>query len=245
MFGRIAELAAFVDGARIRVVSPSIEAKWEESKWKLVLPGLAPERRLAMSGDEFADELARGWLQTQLLGRIDEPKESEWDTKCCNAFGQLTSFAGLAWLRRAAIGWSVGDSVVRSPEAVAAIKAISILLRKLAEKREAGATPTVRFERRAAVNLDDKRIEVLLARPNQLTTTIERLARRRAEAVANMEGVDQVTVLCVASFAKGEQRASLEAHDVLAGEQDLDDLISGPTQVPVTLLWADRLLSIA
>ena len=241
----ISELAAFVDGARIRVVSPSIVAKWKESEWKRVLPSLAPERRLAMSSDEFADELARGWLQTQLLRHFEGPEESEWVAQCCSAFRQLTSFDALAWLRRAATGWPIGESVVRSSEAVAAVKGISILLRQLAEKRGVGATPAVRFERRAAVSLDDQRVEVLLARPNQPTTTIERLARRRAETVANTEGVDQVTILCAASFAEGKQRSLLEAYDVLAGEQDSDDLISGPAQVPVRLEWADRLLSTA
>ena len=50
---RIMELAELVDHARIRVVSPHIDERWEESAWRDVLPDLPVERRLPRTAVDF------------------------------------------------------------------------------------------------------------------------------------------------------------------------------------------------
>ena len=65
-------LATFVDDSRIRVVSRSILTNWDKSQWKGIFQGLPIEQRLAMSADDFADDLARAWLKTHLLRKLDE-----------------------------------------------------------------------------------------------------------------------------------------------------------------------------
>lgn len=243
----IKELSSFVDGARVRVVTPNIDAGWETSQWKDVLPGLAADRRLAMTADAFADELARGWL-SQLVSDLGEPGQPEWVEACHTAFGALTAVEALCWLRRAAmdwrVGWSLGESIVRSAEARAGLKAVAILAKQHAESSGEGL-PSIRFEPQAAVSLHQQRIEVLIGRPNQPTTELERAARERARRAAAVSGVDRISVLCSASMPEGERRSELEFVDVLAGEPDPDDIIAGPSQVQVELLWADELLRVA
>jgi hypothetical protein len=240
----INELADYVDGARIRVVSPGIVERWDASEWRTVLPNLAEERRLAKTADAFADELARGWLGL-LLRELDRSTRRERVSACRDAFAAMTAVQALSWLRRAADGWAVGESIVRSAEAPAALKAIAELAIQHAADIGQELLPAIRFKERATVTIGEQLVEVLLSRPNQPTSEVERAARRRAESIASELGVDYVTVLCAASMPEGPRRSTLDAQDVFAGEPAPDDLISGPTQVAVRLLWADRLLEVA
>lgn len=237
----VADLATYVDGARVRVVSPGIVERWEASEWRVVLPHLAEERRIARTADEFVDELARGWVGL-LLQKLEATNEREWVLFCRAAFEAQTAVEALSWLRRAATGWSTGESVVRSAEAPAALKAIAKLVKRHSGQRGAESLPAVRFEARAAVRIGEERVEVLIARPNRSTSELERAARSRAENVANEFGFDRVTVLCSASMAEGPRRSMLDTNDVLVGQPAPNDLISGPAQVSVELLWTDDLL---
>jgi hypothetical protein len=236
----IDELSAFIDGARVRVVSPSIVTQWETSQWKDVLPDLPPGRRIGATADAFVDELARGWLN-HLVRELDNSGQPEWITACHAAFGALTAIEALRWLRRAATDWNIGESVVRSTEAIAGLKAIAVLAKQYISS-SGGALSRFQFEPRAAVSLHEQRIEVVIGRPNQPTTSLERAARERAENVANIYGTNMITVLCSASMPEGKRRSELEMVDVLAGDPDPDDLITGPGQAQIELLWADDLL---
>jgi hypothetical protein len=171
---RIEELASYVDDARIRVVSPKIESHWTKNAWSTVLPSLSPDRRIGESADIFADELARGWLR-RLLTELETP-QCDWVRACHDAFGTLTAVEALRWLRQAANGWAVGQSVVRSAEAPAALKAAAILGKQ--EAINSSVLPSVKFETRAGVRIGDQRVDILLAGPNQPTGQLKRLARR-------------------------------------------------------------------
>lgn len=241
---RIQELAAYVDGARVRVVSPRVVEGWDESQWKDVLPTLSEDRKIPKPASTFVDELARGWLH-RLLEELDILPDHVGVSVCRSAFGSLTALQALTWLRRAATDWTVGKSVVLSAEAPAALEAVAVLASDYAQANPTGTAPAIQLEHPAAVRLAEERVEILLARPGQPTGVLEQQVRRRAEAVASMLGVVQVTVLCSSSMAVGLKRSALEQDDVFTGVAEPDDLITGPAQVPVKLLWADKLLEAA
>lgn len=238
---QIEELSKYVDGAHVRVVSPSIVERWETSQWKTVLPELSLDRRIAMGADDFADELARGWLSI-VISALERYNGRELERICREAFGKLTAATALSWMRRAADGWAIGESVVRSAEAPAALKAIGVLAQRQAMDHGLAEPLDICFIEAAAVRIGLERVEVLLARANRPTIELERVARRRAERESTKSRRSKITVLCSASMAEGIRRSEIEMYDVLAGEATPDDLISGPGQVAVRLLWADELL---
>lgn len=273
---QIKRLAELVEPARVRVVSLSIDEGWDESAWRGVLPDLAQEHRLPISAEDFFDQLAREWV----MGLVRSVRQDEQpDLRACleavsAAFVKFTAAEACSWLRRAAIGWAVGESVARSAEAETALEAIAVLASRVADsdvlpdaedartadEQPAGqqlrlrptaeqsrtATAQVQFARASTVFVDDSRIEVMLCKPRQAATAVEAAALERARGVASRLGPQaEVTVLCSAPTIRGPIRTRLEAIDVVDPDAPIDDQIDGPRQVGVNLILADELLRAA
>ncbi len=235
---RITQLAAIADHGRIRVVSPNIDERWEGSAWATLLPDLPAERRLPQSAEDFFDQLAREWV----MGLLRSVRKTESDALATSleavgvAFAKFTAVEAMTWLRRAAVGWEVGESVARSAAAETALEAIAILV-----SQGSGGSP--RFTRASSVFVGDRHIGVVLCKPRQFSSAVETAALERARAVAARRGPQShVTILCSAASVRGTIRNVVAAQDVVDPDAPIDDQIDGPRQVTVNLMLADELL---
>lgn len=239
---RITELAQLVEHARVRVVSPGILADWDASAWKTLLPDLPEERRIAKTADAFLDELAREWVMS-LVRELRGPAGTE-PPQCTaavvEAFVELTALEALAWLRRAAVGWSVGESVVRAPGTVSALEAVGLLARK------EGGTSTIRFLAGSAVAIEEERLEVVICRERLTSSDLETVFSDRAGRVVGRIGPrDDVHMLVAASSVRGPKPRELRGIDVIDPDAAPDELIGGEQQVSIRLTWVDEVLEAA
>jgi hypothetical protein len=241
---RITELAGLVPHARVRIVSPGIVANWDTSAWKALLPDVPDERRIPKSGDAFLDELAREWVMT-LVGELKGPAGTtppQWVTAVVLAFTQLTALEALAWLRRAAVGWKVGESVVRSAVTISALEAIALLARG-----DAGAAlATVRFLGGSAVAIGEERLEVVVCRDRLTSSDVEAIVADRAGRVVGRVGpLEEVHMLVAASSVRGPKPRELVGIDVVDPDATPDELIGGEQHVSIRLTWVDEVLEAA
>ena len=239
---RITELAELVGDNRVRVVSPTIDADWDASRWSAILPALAAHRRIAMTADEFLDQLARAWLIRVLQRLHDAATESTSRAVAdlCDAFKRFNALQALLWIRRAAHGWAIGTSVATDPALQTALEAIAVL--------SSQQTPTeLSFIPASAVLLNGRRLEVLLCQPRSLTSAVEEAAIERARVVAPRihPRPDEISVLCSAAFLRGPRNTVLTATDIVDPYASVDDVIDGPRAVTVRLSYADSIMEAA
>jgi hypothetical protein len=239
---RIAELAELVPHARIRVVSPDIGAGWGGSIWSTLLPELPEGRRIEYSADEFLDHLAREWVMALLADVQKAEPAASWLEALTEAFEHFTAVQALAWLRRAAMRWKVGESVVTAPAAASALEAIALRARDSA----AGTVKDISFLPSSSVLIDGKRVEVLIC-PERLTANdIETLAAERAQRVANKLGPEpEIEMLLAAGTVRGPKPLHLAGVDVVDPAVPVDDLLGGTRQMSIRLVYADDVLAAA
>jgi hypothetical protein len=236
---RITELAELVPHARIRVVSPDIAADWESSIWSALLPELPEARRIQHTADDFLDHLAREWVMVLLADIQNADPTASWLKALAEAFEHFTAVQALTWLRRAAMRWEVGESVVTAPAAASALEAIALQARNSAS----GTLKDVSFLPTSAVLIDGERVEVLIC-PERLTASdIETLAGQRAQRVAHNLGPEpEVEMLLAAGTVRGPKPRYLAGVDVVDPGVPVDDLIGGARQISVRLIYADDVL---
>jgi hypothetical protein len=246
---RIEELARLVAHARVRVVSPGIGQDWETSAWKELLPGLPEERRVAATADEFLDQLAREWVMylVEAVRGAPTTTPAPWLSAVASAFTCLTALQALQWLRMAAVGSKVGESVVMASCAASAVEAIGLLARN----SNAGASAslaTIRFLREAAVLVGDQRIEVLMHQDRQTWSDIEEAAVERARRVGWLQVRDHpvdLKMLCAASSVRGAKPRRLSNIEVTDPGAPIDDVIVAGAGVDIELFFADEILEAA
>jgi hypothetical protein len=241
---RIAELSQLVEHARVRLVSPDVIDKWEGSAWEQVLPDLPPERRIAKTADTFLDELAREWVMWLVQEVRREPMEGQAGAldALANAFMQLTAVEALAWLRGAAVGWRVGESVVRAPSAAAALEAVALLARSEGEEQ----LREISFRAASGVAIGGNRLEVVLCRERETSGAIEGIAvTRAAKVVGRLGPTETLEMLVSAGSLRGPKTRALPAVSVVDPEGAADDLIGGEQVVSIRLIWADEVLEAA
>lgn len=239
---RVTQLAGLVEHARVRVVSPDIETGWDGSVWKELLPDLPEARRISITADEFLDQLAREWVMDLLEQLRAADPGAPWLGSVADAFALFTAAQALIWLRRAAVRWKLGDSVVRAPGAASALEAIALQARDPSST----ATRQIRFLPASAVLIEDERLEVLIC-PERLTPSeIEDLAARRAQRVVQSLGPrDELSLLVAASSVRGPRPSHMATVDVLDPDAPIDDIVSGPRRVSARLTYADDILAAA
>jgi len=245
---RINELAALVDHARIRVVSPSIHDNWDQSAWREILPTLPVERRIKATARDFLDQLAREWVM-QLVDclRASDP-DSAAVTGVTTAFGAFSASEALEWLRRASVEPVVGTSVVRDSAAESLLEAIGLLAREHVTDGAEGADEqaSIRFLRRSAVLIYEKRFEAMICRPRRTTTDLELAASERAQDYVALKGArTTIEILVAASSVRGPRPTCLPAVSVVDPETPVDDLLAHSEQVRVNLTYTDDVLAAA
>lgn len=239
---RITELAELVPHARIRVVSPDIASGWENSIWSTLLPELPEARRIQHTANDFLDQLAREWVMTILTTIQDADPTAAWLKALATAFEHFTAVQALTWLRRAAMRWDIGDSVVTAPAAASALEAIALQARDSAS----GTLKDISFLPASAVLIDGERVEVMIC-PERLTASdIETLAGQRAQRVTHNIGPEpELEMLLAAGAIRGPKPRHLAGVDVVDPEVPVDDLIGGDRQVSIRLTYADEVLEAA
>ncbi len=239
---RITELAELVPHARVRVVSPGIATGWETSIWSTLLPELPEARRIQQTADDFLDHLAREWVMTLLTNIQEANPSAAWLKALTNAFEHFTAVQALIWLRRAAVRWDIGDSVVTAPAASSALEAIALQARDSGS----GVPKDISFLPASAVLIDGKRMEVLIC-PERLTPSdIETLAGERAQRVVHNLGPEpELEMLLAAGTVRGPKPRDLAGVDVVDPEVPVDDLIGGDRRVSIRLTYADDVLEAA
>jgi hypothetical protein len=239
---RITELAELVPHARIRVVSPDIASGWESSIWSTLLPELPEARRIQHTANDFLDQLAREWVMTILTTIQDADPTAAWLKALATAFEHFTAVQALTWLRRAAMRWDIGESVVTAPAAASALEAIALQARDSAS----GTLKDISFLPASAVLIDGERVEVMIC-PERLTASdIETLAGQRAQRVTHNLGPEpELEMLLAAGAVRGPKPRHLAGVDVVDPEVPVDDLIGGDRQVSIRLTYADDVLEAA
>lgn len=244
---RIVELAELVDNARIRVVSPGIERDWNQSQWSQILPELPQERRIAKPADEFLDQLAREWVMA-LVREVRRPPNDQpapWLEAATAAFEAFTAGEALEWLRRTAVQWRVGDSVVMSSAAAALLEAIGLLA---TERAQDGTVLVrgVRFLRRNGFLIEDHRYGTVICRDRRTPAEIELAVTERVrEMVSRVGPRGAVDVLVAATSVRGPRPDVLPGVSVVDPEAPVDDLLAGADEVDVNLIYADDVLQAA
>jgi hypothetical protein len=241
---RITELAEIVDHARVRVVSPDIATSWEGSAWEDLLPDLPEERRIEKSADVFLDELAREWVMA-LIAELKTAAGSDpapWLGAVAEAFERLTAVQALVWLRRAAVGWKVGESVVRAPAATSALEAVGLI----AHQPDLADMDSIRFIPNSAVQVGNERLDVLICQERRARSEIEDAAAERAQRVAKSLGPqEQLHLLVAAGLFRGPKPRQLDTVDVIDLDVPVDELIDGDRHIPVRLTYVDDILEAA
>jgi hypothetical protein len=239
---RITELSKLIDHGRVRIVSPDIVASWDASMWREVLPELPESRRIEATANDFLDQLAREWVMSLVAEVRAATPEAPWLAAVADAFVYFTAVQALEWLRRAAMKWRVGESVVRTPGAASALEAIALKAREPSSP----AVRMIRFLRASAVRIGDERFEVLIC-PERLTTAdIEELASQRAQRVVQSLGPrDELNLLVAASSIRGPKPGHLTGLDVVDPDEPIDDVVGGARQVSARLTYVDDVLAAA
>jgi hypothetical protein len=208
-----------------------------------LLPDLPQDRRIEESAEVFLDELAREWVMA-LVAELKAAAEgaAPWLEAVGEAFEHLTAVQALIWLRRAALRWKVGMSVVRAPAATSALEAIGLLARK----PDVADIDSIRFIANSAVQVGDERLDVLICPDRQARSEIEDAAAERAQRVAKSLGPQQhLHLLVAAGLFRGPKPRELDAVDVIDIDVPVDDVIAGDLHVPVRLTYVDDILEAA
>jgi hypothetical protein len=223
---------------------PDIATNWEGSEWQTLLPDLPEARRIERTADQFMDELAREWV----MGLVAEIRTAAshdaapWLEAVASAFVCFTALQAVIWLRRAAVGWKVGQSAVRAPATVSALEAIGLLARR----EETGGVADIRFLPASAVLIDSERLDVMLCTDRRTRSDIEAAAAERAQRIAHRLGPqDRLELLVAASSVRGPKPREFDAVDVVDLDTPVDELIGGDRHVPVRLTYVDEVLEAA
>ena len=237
---RIKDLLDEFSPPDVRVVSPSIKQKWDESVWAELLPALPEARRIEEDADSFLDDLARAWAR-ELTDRVQADRANvkaevrAGVDRVLDAIGRLTAVDLIRWCRASIIRPEMGTSAVRAPNTGDVLLAAGVLA--------AGADGSVDVPRPACCSIGDEVVELLTLRDRASASDVQREARRRAEELSSREHLPEGTVrFLIGGTVLGALSEFGEPADVLAGRIDPEDVVDGPQGVPITYLKASTVL---
>lgn len=234
------EKSAPGEGLDVWIVSPGIKEDWDDSAWADLLPDLAEERRLAMTADDFLDQLARRWVREALDGLDQATAGVKAATRTAltlltERLSEQGSVKFLRWSRSAGIGQSVGDAVALD----VSLKQLLLGYAVLARDRD---VQNIKVRSPAAVELDGQRIEGIVACSMSPAEKIRNRALERARRLADQGVIDQEASFMVAGSIVGTLDDDPELQlDIAAGDQATDDLVAGPSAVRLSFHRASDL----
>jgi hypothetical protein len=207
--------------SHVRVVAPDIASGWDGSAWAAIVPALEAEHRLEMTANEFLDLLAGAYVATALMdirnlvtGSAD--REAAVD-RFREAAGEMISLFMLHWFRGAAVRPSPGETVVRSEAAAIAVIALGML-----------AAGPLTLEPGGSALSDAKRHQVLLAKPLQPRSELERDARHRMEHYIASSGTDEGAPTFVICGGVGPLQTDVGLPRDVIDEGNKNGMVEGP-----------------
>jgi hypothetical protein len=259
----VTDFVDHVPTGALTVVDPKI-GDWEASDWNEIVPGLAPEQRVAVGAEHFCDEILRFYVSE--IWRLLRQKVSELDADHpqragAEAIASLMETRNavwvMRWLRSVAWKFGVGKSVVNSSRVLQGTLALAMLT----------SGQSLELRGKALVKLPGSGTNVMLIAadhaPNGGVLAIEaerRVADARAEGRVN-DG-ETVVVLCSGHsgslgpaeilLARGSKLSDLfDAPNFgalsgnLIGEADADHLIDSVTSGAFIVIAGDTLIDVA
>jgi hypothetical protein len=235
---RIAQLLERMGNAeRIWVAATTLSEAWTE-----LVPDIE-NRFIEMGADDFLDELLRDYVsiafqrlrdisvQHQNAGTYNATglNPADGTTALLETLDARDAATIVVWLRRAALQWPLGESVVQSASVRECLLAIAL----------GGCTKPLAFNGQH-LTVGGHRVELLLARDEVASTVVEAAQRRLAQERADggVKVGETVTVVCHGH--QGPLPAELPV-SVIPGESS-DDMIDGPNVPLLRLVSAHRVL---
>lgn len=232
---RLTEVVQQVDAREnIRVVSPSISSRWDESQWSAVAPDLLENHRIGNSADEFADAFAAAYVQAAFkqhgIPLQSEAGISETYEKGVAVLVKTDPLRVLRWARQIDIKHRAGRSVLRSTETARALVALG----HLAD----GASELDRDAR--TIKASDGPIEVLVATETVPKRALAAAAEARHAEHLN-EGSQPPRFLLSGGVGSIPRSVTLPQDIVARGETT--DILNGPQSGVPALLDAEELIA--
>jgi hypothetical protein len=228
----------------IWVVSPGIEANWEKSAWAELFPDLSSDRRIAMSADDFLDQLSRRWARDVLDGLESATAEAQDGTKdaigkLCEQLNAWGAVRLLRWTRGSGLGQKIGVSVALNSALTQLLVGYAVLAREQKIKQVVVRAPS-------AVQLDQSRVEGLVACGSRTAQQVRARAHERAQMLADQGLIGDSASFLVAGSVVGTLNDDPEMQlDIAVGDQHVDDLVTGPSAVRLSFNRAADLEAIA
>jgi hypothetical protein len=216
----------------IRVVSPSINQLWTDSKWAELVPTLDPEHRLEEAADAFLDKLGAAYVLVALAdvstGFQEEPALAEPFDAACSGLKKHDALTVLSWARRAGVIAEAGSSVLASPTMATALTALGKLV-----------GVDFRIERDSIIAASGGPLEILVAIGTQPASRLRREAEIRLEHHLG-NGVEPRFVVAggIGWPAEGQ-----EPRDDIMGAGVITDVLDGPLNATPSIIRAESVVS--
>lgn len=241
---RLGELRGEFPELDVWIVSPGIVSSWDDSQWAELLPNLPEERKIAMTADQFLDELVRRWIRSltdavssATSGGVARPHVTTQLGRVIDALGELGGPSLIRWFRSASVGSRVGSSTLSWPESLQLLLGLAVLA-------DEGAVDTIEARSQAAVMLGTRRVEALVANGIRGAGSIRSVARRRAEELAGQGTIGSDACFVVAGVVIGNLNPPSDHDvDVASAPPPADDIFDSSATVRVTFVSATEAAS--
>ena len=215
----------------IRVVSPDINAEWDNSQWKTVAPDLRQEHRIGVSADQFMDELGAAYI----LARLAEHRLSaspDLSTQLDDAKALLAksdSLRVLQWSRTVDINPRAGESVLRSTEFGKALIALGHLVGNAGELGHGGVFDTAHGP-----------VEILVSTQ---TVAARRLVEAASDRLHEHMSKGKPSPLFLVAGGVGPVPKPDTLPQSIVGHADGADIVDGPLALVPNVRHADEVIA--
>jgi hypothetical protein len=198
-----------------------VSSAWDGSDWADIVPDLNGDHRIEMTADEFLDLIACAYIATALMDIRNSVAASTEREAAVDRFREAAaktiSLFMLHWFRGAAVRPSPGESVLRSEAAALGVIALGLL-----------AAGPLTLEPNGACVSNANRHQVLLARPLQPRSELERDARHRLQEYISNAGTEEGAPTFVVCGGVGPLSADVGLPPNVINEGDKNGVVDGP-----------------
>lgn len=221
--------------ANLRVVSPDISNRWEESQWAQVAPNLVVEHRIQATSDQFMEDLGAAYVQLTLNTHIadlatGDPDVAEALRAAVDALLLADPMRVLSWARQADVSPSPGTPVLGATVTAEALAALGHI-----------AASNLIFSVSGAFETESGPIEILVATRTMAYRRVEQEAENRLFEHAS-RGEPLPRFLVAGGIGWPAMKGSGLPQDVLS-EDDVADIIAGPRAHSPEIMLAQEVLA--
>jgi len=229
-------LNAVADVDNVRVVSPSIQAKWATSQWATNIPQLAEQHRIPQSADEFLDDLASGHVRDALQHIVAAfASDAAMLHRLESAVVAIEAHdveTVLRWLRRCAVVPRKGESVLRAHPLPDLLAALGVL-----------AGDSFKIGSDGLIRTGTETFQVLTATAPVPWTRVWREASNRLEAMLSSGWDPGSAPWFLVAGGLGTRPASSSLPDDVLSTGDQYDIVAGPANAVPRCLTVEEVLA--